>query len=79
MDRSGGFAADFLQVRQAARGDLNVARIRKSPSIPLFQRGKPVEFSNGKSRLNRDFPLGVNLAATGISPFEKGGLAACRT
>ena len=23
----------------------------KSPSIPLFQRGKPVEFSNGKSRL----------------------------
>ena len=32
-------------------GDLNVARIRKSPSIPLFQRGKPVEFSNGKSRL----------------------------
>ena len=25
----------------------------KSPSIPLFQRGKPVEFSNGKSRFDR--------------------------
>src|SRR3989337_3986430 len=33
------------------RGDLNVAWSIKSPSIPLFQRGKLVEFSNGKSRL----------------------------
>src|SRR3989304_6772723 len=35
----GWFFYDFLieEARQAARGDLNVARIRKSPSIPLFQ------------------------------------------
>ena len=33
--------------KRGARGDLNVARKQKSPSIPLLQRGRLVEFSNG--------------------------------
>lgn len=61
-------------------GGVNVAQILKFPSIPLFQRGKPVEFSNGKSRfkiemeLHRARPSGGKIAATGsgIQEFPEG-------
>ena len=38
--------------KRGVRGDLDVARMQKSPSIPLLQRGKLVEFSNGLFGIN---------------------------
>ena len=35
---------------RGGRGDLSFARVKKSPSIPLFQRGRWVEFFNGLFR-----------------------------
>jgi hypothetical protein len=38
--------------KRGVRGDWDVALIQKSPSIPLLQRGKQVEFFNGLFGLN---------------------------
>ena len=42
--------------KRGAKGDLNGARIQKSPSIPLLPRGKRVEFSNGLFGLKKNQP-----------------------
>jgi len=46
----------FPLCKRGARGDLNFACMQKSPSIPLFQRGRWVELPNGLFGLNQGYP-----------------------